>query len=155
MKDTSAHDVPVGGAAALVGAAVFLSARSFPRLEDGIPGPGLFPQAVGILMIITGIGLLVHGWRTASWLGLRRLRAALTGRPAAGILVVAAAGAAYAGLLPYLGFRLSAWLAALLVMLRMGVSPWRSLPAAALLTLLVYAVYAKLKVPLPVGVLGW
>lgn len=149
------YDLLVGTAAAAAGAAVLLAARTFPTLEDGIPGPGLFPQVVGALLIATGAVLAAQGWRASSWQGLGRLRAAPTARRAAGALVVVGAGLVYAGLLPYLGFRISAAVATWVVMVRMGLSPWRALPAAAALTVLVYAAYTRLKVPLPPGPLGW
>lgn len=47
----------------VLGLMVFWYARQFPELEEGHPGPGLFPGLIGLLLAISGIILLF--WSTS------------------------------------------------------------------------------------------
>ena len=42
----------------VIGVAVWWMAGSFPSLEGGHPGPGLFPRVIAAGLILSGIGLL-------------------------------------------------------------------------------------------------
>ncbi|MBX2817093.1 MAG: tripartite tricarboxylate transporter TctB family protein [Saprospiraceae bacterium] len=44
----------------LLGIAVFLGSRQFPPLDDGYPGPGLFPSIVGVCLTIAGLVLFLQ-----------------------------------------------------------------------------------------------
>lgn len=60
-----------GLAMGLLGAAVWIYAGSFPELDDGHPGPALFPRVIAIGLAAGGLGLLAGlvrqrwagGWR--------------------------------------------------------------------------------------------
>ena len=42
----------------LLGAGVWLLATGFPSLDDGHPGPGLFPKLLAVGLTISGLGLI-------------------------------------------------------------------------------------------------
>ena len=43
---------------------VWLSARGFPPLPEGYPGPGLFPQVIALLLGGAGVGLVLQSMRS-------------------------------------------------------------------------------------------
>lgn len=45
----------------LLGLAVFLMAGRFPRLDDGQPGPALFPQVLSAGFVLGGLALALSG----------------------------------------------------------------------------------------------
>jgi len=42
-------------------AAVLWYVQSFPSLENGYPGPSLFPSVLAVMFILCGIGLIIQG----------------------------------------------------------------------------------------------
>src|SRR5687768_9132786 len=51
------NDALFGAGFVLAGVVVLVATLRFPRLDDGAPGPGLFPQVVAVLMIVAGAAL--------------------------------------------------------------------------------------------------
>jgi putative tricarboxylic transport membrane protein len=59
-------------------------------------------------------------------------------------------------LAPKLGFLITATAILAILMMKLQVNPIRSLVISAVLTCFVYFIFAKLlRVPLPIGLLGW
>ncbi|MGB9441152.1 MAG: tripartite tricarboxylate transporter TctB family protein, partial [Desulfobacterales bacterium] len=47
----------------LFAAVVLWHVQSFPSLDNGYPGPALFPSVLAVLFILCGIGLIIQGVR--------------------------------------------------------------------------------------------
>jgi len=150
-----AWDAVAGVLLALLGSYVFLAARTFPNLAGGYPGPGLFPQLLGILLALSGVGLVVHGVLTGSL--LRRVPLVRASRKEkAGALLVILAVILYILLVDRLGFIPLAFLILAGLMLALGAPARWSLALGIALTLLLYALFGRLlHVPLPGGSLPW
>ncbi len=147
-----AWDALVGALLAVLGSFVFLQARAFPTLSGGYPGPGLFPQILGGVLVVAGLSLVASG-----------LRRGLTRRPlvTAGAREWARAGAVvlavvlYLGAVRTLGFVLVTALLLTGLTLALGVRLRWSLLFAAGFTALLYLLFGRiLHVPLPRGPLG-
>lgn len=149
-------DTVVGAGFATAGALVFAATLTYPTLDDGHPGPALFPRIIATLMIVFGGLLGVRGARArdttqrVAWGGLHRS----TGFVNAVFVLVGTAG--YILLVGPLGFLVAGGLLAFVLMWRLRVAPLRALLVAAGFTALVYQLFARiLRVPLPPGLLWW
>ncbi len=149
-------DWVIGALFVLAGAAVFVATLGFPRLEDGAPGPALFPRVLAVLMVGFGAALAVGALRA------RRRGAPPAAPPPALVaraglvnaLLVFAAIVAFMVVAPGLGFLLTSAAILFALMWRLGTSPARAALASAGLTLFVYVIFGKLlRVPLPLGLL--
>jgi len=148
-----AGDVLFGIVSSLLGLGIYLIARKFPTLGGGYPGPGLFPQILGVMLAGAGLVLAVQGWRRrqgrAAWKFLWR-------REWLNAFVVVAAVVWYLLAAPRLGFSLT--MGALLVgtMVTLGVPARRAAPIAVLTVLSMFLLFGSiLRVPLPAGPWGW
>ncbi len=47
----------------LLGAWIWWYSNGFPSLEEGYPGPSLFPKLIGLGLLLAGFSLLVEYWR--------------------------------------------------------------------------------------------
>jgi len=56
-------EVLPGGLALALGVAVWFFAGTFPELDDGYPGPGLFPRIIAVGLALSGLGLLIRAFR--------------------------------------------------------------------------------------------
>ena len=141
----------MGAGAVVAGAVIFGATLRFPRLEDGAPGPALFPQMLAGLMVLFGAILVVRPERAAA------APAAASGerrRAAVNVALVFGAIVAFMVVAPGAGFLLTASGILFVLMWRLGTAPWRAALVAAGLTLFVYVVFGKvLRVPLPLGLL--
>lgn len=140
------------GAGAVVAGAVIVGATlRFPRLEDGAPGPALFPQILGGLMVLFGALLALRpepAPATPATAGGDRRRAAVN------VALVFGAIVAFMVVAPLAGFLLTTGGILFVLMWRLGAAPVRAVLAAVGLTLFVYVVFGKvLRVPLPLGLL--
>jgi putative tricarboxylic transport membrane protein len=137
------------------GTAVFLYARTFPRLEKDMPGPALFPIVLAVLFILTGVILVIQGIRNREKL----LKFDTTGLRTSGvinILVVLAVILFYIFLADFFGFQITSFVLLFILMKWLRVSIRGSLIMAFGVTLSIYFLFAKmLMVPLPWGLLGW
>lgn len=161
----------------LLGGVIFFLIRDFPRLDDGHPGPALFPGVLAGLFIVFGISLLVQSlWanlaRNRIW---KRVEGDLELNPPQvnevgplvpsksfsfegiiNVLCVLASISFYIYFVETLGFLITGFLLLVLLMIKLGVPSWKSGVISLLSTLVIYMLFAKLlKVPLPWGLLGW
>ncbi len=149
-------DVLLGSILALAGAYIFLEARTFPNLRGGYPGPGLFPQILGVLFILSGLGITAEAVakrvlpRMPTLVALRR-------REVVNALLVILAVVLYVLLIDKVGFIPFALLMLLGLMFSQGVSLRWSIVLGVGLTLAIYTLFNRiLRVPLPPGILqGW
>jgi putative tricarboxylic transport membrane protein len=141
-----------GAGFVLAGAAVFAATLRFPRLDDGAPGPALFPQVLAVLMVVAG-GLLVARPDTAPAPAAERTRQQAR-RASMNVALVFGAIIAFIVVAPTAGFLLTATAILFGLMWWLGSPPWRAVVAAVGLTLFVYVIFGKiLRVPLPLGLL--
>lgn len=151
-------DLVTGVLSILLGGAVALHARGFPTLAGGYPGPGLFPELMGLLMVGLGISLTVQGLRGGSDpegareaeeanLTGEALRRALPNAVAATVVVLL-----YMFLVERLGFIATMILLNLGFMLKLGVRPLTAILVSVAASIAVYYIFAGLLyVPLPSG----
>lgn len=150
-----AWDALAGVLLALLGSYVFLAARMFPNLAGGYPGPGLFPQLLGIVLAFSGAGLVVNGVLTGTLFRRAPLIRASTREKTSALLVVLAV-VFYILMVERLGFASVALLILAGLMLRLGVPTRWSVVLGLGLTLLLYVLFGwLLRVPLPGGPLPW
>ncbi len=143
-------DAVLGGAAVLLGAAVYLNTLSFPRMPDGTPGPSLFPQVLSALLMLFGGILIVQSFRPH--VAEERHYEPVAVLKAGGVLV---AIAAYVALVHTLGFAITATAILLGLMMMLGVRLRVGLPASVAMALFCILLFEKvLRVPLPPGILG-
>jgi putative tricarboxylic transport membrane protein len=146
-----AWDALAGVLLALLGSYVFLAARTFPNLSGGYPGPGLFPQLLGILLALSGAGLVVNGVLTGKVFRRAPLIRASMREKASALLVVLAV-IFYILMVERLGFASVALLILAGLMLRLGVPARWSVFLGIGLTLMLYVLFGRLlRVPLPGG----
>ncbi|MGE5619769.1 MAG: tripartite tricarboxylate transporter TctB family protein [Sphingomonadaceae bacterium] len=143
-------DAVLGGAAVLLGAAVYLNTLAFPTMPDGAPGPALFPQILSALLILFG-GIIVaqsirpHVQEERHYEPKAILKAG-------GVLV---AIALYVMVVQKVGFLITAAAILFGLMMMLGVRVRVGLPASVAIALFCVLLFEKvLRVPLPPGVLG-
>ncbi|MDQ7844564.1 MAG: tripartite tricarboxylate transporter TctB family protein [Armatimonadota bacterium] len=146
-----AWDALAGVLLALLGSYVLLVARTFPNLSGGYPGPGLFPQLLGVLLALAGGGLVLNSLLTGT-LFRRPALVSAPRRDAVAALIVLLAVVVFIALVERVGFIPLTFLILAGLMLLLGVPARWGLPLGAALTLLLYLLFARLlRVPLPVG----
>ncbi|ACO47586.1 tripartite tricarboxylate transporter TctB family protein [Deinococcus deserti] len=125
------------------GIATWILSASFPQLEDGAPGPALFPRLIGAGMILGGAVLSISA--------LKDLRSAHGSLPfldsRLGLLKVFAAvgiAAMVPLLMPYITLVGGIALAAALFALLIGTDLPRSIGVGLFTALVVYGVFGKL-----------
>jgi putative tricarboxylic transport membrane protein len=149
------NDGLIGIVLILCGAAVLLYTRGFPTLEEGYPGPALFPNVLAVLFLIAGLVLLIQGARSKAAL-IKIDRKALGGRALLNILSVLAAVVVYIFLSEPLGFLILSFGLLFLLMTWFRASALWSMVMACSVTLGIYLLFSKfLLVPLPWGLWGW
>lgn len=148
-----AWDALAGVLLALLGSYVFLAARTFPNLSGGYPGPGLFPQLLGVLLAFSGAGLVVNAVLQGALFRRAPLIRASRQEKISALFVVLAV-VLYILVVEQLGFVPLTLLILGGLMLKLGVSArWSALLGIAL-TLLLYVLFGRLlRVPLPRGLL--
>jgi putative tricarboxylic transport membrane protein len=139
----------------LFGGAVLIDTRSFPSLENGYPGPSLFPNILAVLFIIAGIVLVAQGVRCRE----KFLKFDTTGIGQGGvvnILLVLVAILFYILLSDFLGFQITSFIVLVGLMKWLRVSTFWSLSMSVVITEAIYILFAKiLLVALPWGIFGW
>jgi putative tricarboxylic transport membrane protein len=148
-------DRPIGLALALLGMAVFWSARSFPNVPGQDLGAGFLPTIVGVGLVLCAVVLMVRP-AEASARGRVAGPAHAAGAPSrlGAPLLVLASIAAYVGLADLLGFLVVAPLCLLALFRAFGLR-WGGAMLWALVGSAVVHVgfYKGLRVPLPWGVI--
>jgi putative tricarboxylic transport membrane protein len=129
--------------------AYLAEARRYSWGVPAQPGPGLYPTLVGLLMLLSSIGIAVEvvpgrGTGGVGW---------PAGRDRWRLMAILGSTAGYAVLLPYLGHPLAATLLTLVVLHAMGLRTWSAKIAVALTVGLgsQYVFAVLLGVPLPTG----
>ena len=56
-------DTAIGVFLIIFACAVLVHVQSFPKLDNGYPGPALFPSVLAVLFVLCGIGLIIQGIR--------------------------------------------------------------------------------------------
>lgn len=135
--------------------AILLHTRTFPTLEEGYPGPALFPNVLAVLFILAGITLLVQGLRSGEKAFKVDVRTINRGG-AINISLMLGAVLCYIFLSDILGFQIISFLMLFGLMKWFRVSTLLCLFVACGVTLGIYLLFAKmLLVPLPWGLFGW
>jgi putative tricarboxylic transport membrane protein len=150
------HDRIIGLLLTLLGAAVFVSARSFPNVPGQKLGAATLPLVVAAGLMICGVALVARGWREARGAGApgsQRDRPARSEEHFGAPLVILASIAVYVALSEPVGYLLVAPLSLLIgfraLRVRWGPAIGWSVAVTAFVHL---AFYKLLKVPLPWGI---
>ncbi len=145
-----------GGIFIALGILIFSMTLTFPGLDGRHPGPSLFPRVLAVLFIFFGGIVVLQGWRSAKVKaeGGTEEEGLTSNRfnPTLVIILVAA----FITLAPEVGFVITGTALLAILMLRLRVSVLKSVIVSILLVALIYTVFSKgLRVPLPIGYLGW
>ncbi len=136
-------------------AAVLWHVQSFPSLDNGYPGPALFPSVLAVLFILCGVGLIVQGVRQREKL-LKFDTGTLTVSGLLNIVFVLGAIVCYIFLAETIGFLIFSFAVLMVLMKWLKVKTLSSIAMAVVVTLVIYLLFAKvLLVPLPWGLWGW
>ncbi|MGD8291218.1 MAG: tripartite tricarboxylate transporter TctB family protein [Desulfobacterales bacterium] len=136
-------------------AAVLWHVQSFPTLDNGYPGPALFPSVLAVLFIFCGAGLIFQGIRQRENL-LKFDIGGLTLSGFLNIIFVLGAIICYIFLAEYIGFLIFSFAVLLALMKWLKVKTLSSILMALSVTFVIYLLFAKmLLVPLPWGLWGW
>lgn len=145
----------IGLSVILLGAWVIWYARGFPKLEQGYPGPSLFPTVLSVLLILSGIILIAQDLHHKRQ--LFKIDATLLTYPQLiNIVLVLSAILFFIFASNTLGFQITSFILLAALTKRLRVSTFWSLSMAAGVTLFIYVLFAKMMmVPLPWGLWGW
>lgn len=152
------NDIVWGALLVAFAGVLFVHAQGFPTIPSQRVGPSALPQALAVGLAVCGALLCLRGLRErnagrgGAWVEMPAWFASRPQVLAVGVLV--GVNLLYVLAVDRLGFVLtgSVYLWALMAVLR--VRPSRAIPAALVLTLLIYYCFYKLlRVPLPWGVL--
>lgn len=136
-------------------AAVLWHVQSFPSLDNGYPGPALFPSVLAVLFIFCGVVLTVQGVRQREKL-LKFDTGTLTVSGLLNIVFVLGAIVCYIFLAETIGFLIFSFVVLVVLMKWLKVKTLSSIAMAVGVTLVIYLLFAKvLLVPLPWGLWGW
>jgi putative tricarboxylic transport membrane protein len=139
----------------LFAAVVLWHVQSFPSLDNGYPGPALFPSVLAVLFIFCGIVLIFQGIRQREKL-LKFDTGTLTLSGSLNILLVLATVICYIFFADAIGFLIFSFLVLMILMKWLKVKTLSSLLMSVGVTLVIYILFAKiLLVPLPWGLWGW
>ena len=148
-------DIIAGCTFIAVGIFIFTRTITYPSLEKGHPGPGLFPNLLALLFIAFG-GTLV--WKGRRPLSQEELEAetVLGPRKFSNALFVIGIVTVYVLIVDYVGFLITSTVLLFLLMKNLRVSFWKSVVASVAMTVFINVLFSKiLRVPLPYGILGW
>jgi len=144
-----------GGIFTALGVFIWFLTFQFPVLDDGHPGPSLFPRVLGTLFIFFGSLVVSHGWRAGRVREETPLENELPLNYFNPILVIVLI-AAFIALATRLGFILSGAGILFLLMMKLRVPLLKRSIVSVALACFVFFIFSKvLRVPLPIGLLGW
>jgi putative tricarboxylic transport membrane protein len=134
---------------------VLVHVQSFPELDNGYPGPALFPGILSVLFILCGLGLIVQGvLKKEKVLKFDVGSVSISGWT--NIAFVLGAVVCYILFSDAIGFLIFSLIILIILMKWLKVSTLLSLAMSASVTLAIYLLFAKiLLVPLPWGLWGW
>jgi putative tricarboxylic transport membrane protein len=147
------NDAVVGAALIALAAAILVHIQGYPLIPGQHYGAALFPGAIAVGFIATGLALVARGVKQgfplvtlSSW---TRSRALVTN-----FLAICAALVFYIAFAHSLGFLITGSICLAALFLKFGVKPGRAVVIAIIATLVMHALFYKLlRVPLPWGVL--
>jgi len=145
-----------GGIFIALGIFIAATSFSFPELDGGHPGPSLFPRVLAALFILFGGIVVLHGRRSAA---VKTEDSSEDERPPANrfnpiLVIILIAG--FIALADTAGFFITGSVALTILMIRLRVPALKSVTISILLVAFIYTVFSKgLRVPLPIGYLGW
>lgn len=143
------RDVLAGAALIALAIAMAWNARGFPSIAAMAYGPDLFPNIVAAGLALSGLGILLEVHRGAA--PEAEDTQAVSVLP---LVILAGLVAAFAVLLPLLGFHVTAALALLVAVPLFGGGWKTTLPVAVLAPFVLhYVFYSVLRVTLPWGLL--
>jgi putative tricarboxylic transport membrane protein len=135
--------------------AVIIHTRTFPSLDNGYPGPSLFPRVLAVLFILAGIGLIIQGIKKREKI-LKFDIGAVSRAGWINILIVLGAVVCYIFLSDAIGFLILSFVMMMVLMKWLRAKTSWSLVMSLSVTLAIYILFAKiLLVPLPWGLWGW
>ena len=144
-----------GGIFMALGLFIGLMTLQFPTLEGGHPGPSLFPRVLASLFIFFGAMVVFQGWKS------RKAKEETSGgedlplnyfNPVLVIILIAA----FIVMAHKLGFIITGAAILFILMWKLRVSLLRSSIVSVAVVCFVYLMFSKLlRVPLPIGLLGW
>jgi putative tricarboxylic transport membrane protein len=143
-----------GGIFVALGVFIWSLTMQFPSLDANHPGPSLFPRVLGTLFIFFGSMVVWAGHRTR---GKKEEPAPQEGslnyfNPILVIVLIAV----FIGLANKLGFIITGVAILFILMMKLRVSFLKSSLVSVFLVCCVYFIFSKiLRVPLPIGFLGW
>jgi len=150
------NDLISGGIFAALGVAIFIFTLHFPTLDARHPGPSLFPRILAILFVVFGGMIALHGWRSSRVIEEKPAEEEGPAPNRFNPILVIILIAAFIALAPKLGFVITGTVLLTILMLKLGVSVLKSVIVSILLAAFIYTVFSKgLRVPLPIGYLGW
>lgn len=144
-----------GGIFTALGVFIWALTFQFPILDDGHPGPSLFPRVLGTLFIFFGSMVILSGWRAGKAEAAAPSEEGLQLNYFNPFLVIILI-AAFIALARKLGFIITGAAILTILMMKLRVSPLKSSIISVFLICFIYLVFSKvLRVPLPHGLLGW
>ena len=128
---------------------VWWQTSAFPKLDDGYPGPALFPQMIALSLALAGLYLSVRGFKIKNTGKPRKIsaRSALAGLTR--LFIGLALAASYPILIQYTHFIPVMACLILFVALLLKNAAWHALLMSVLSAALIYALFTQLlSVPL-------
>ena len=148
-------DTAIGLFLIIFACAVLVHVQSFPELDNGYPGPALFPSVLAVLFIVCGIGLIIQGIRKREKV-LKFDTGAVSRAGWINIAFVLGAIICYILFSEFIGFLIFSFGILMILMKWLNVRTSLSLLMSVGVTLAIYLLFAKiLLVPLPWGLWGW
>jgi putative tricarboxylic transport membrane protein len=144
-----------GGIFMALGVFIWGMTFRFPELDGGHPGPSLFPRVLGTLFIFFGSLVIYNGWKSSRVKGEIPPEEQIPLNYFNPILVIILI-AAFIALANKMGFIISGIGVLFVLMMKLRVSLLKRSIVSVALVCFVYLIFSKLlRVPLPIGLLGW
>ena len=144
-----------GGIFVALGVFIWAMTLQFPVLDDNHPGPSLFPRVLGTLFIVFGGMVVYSGWKSREVQQTNPDEEQIPLNYFNPILVILLI-AAFIALANKLGFIITGVAILFTLMMKLRVSILKNSMVSILLVCFVYFIFSKvLRVPLPIGLLGW
>lgn len=121
----------------LLGIGIWWQSANFPALEEGYPGPSLFPRLIAIGLLLGGIWIGFKSMRTSEDQAQEIERDSSFLKLGGGVILVAA----YPILQPLIGFILSLGLVCLGIALLLGIKPWIAVVSATGTVLFIFVTF--------------